>query len=156
MGLTGILCNPIIAMMIPVSEDSGGYVGYTRGFHQRMKEQLDIKPIREWLNTLDDDVFNGDKSVDSSDEFIPIDVLDVIPLKNYSHRFFKAEKRFNCVRISTGSGGISRLCGIVIGPEEMPIPPTEETIYDEDGNRIKMGELRIKLEDGVYVWHDMK
>jgi hypothetical protein len=154
----GILCNPLIApiylgLLFPIQ--SPGYVSYTQGFHERMRRHLDIDTIRKWLETLDDGIFVSEQRMESSDEFIPVDILDSIPLKIFFHTFFKTEEGFNCIRISTSGGGISRLCGIVIGPEEMPIPPTEEAMYDEDDNRLKMGELRIKLADGAYVWHDM-
>jgi energy-coupling factor transporter transmembrane protein EcfT len=152
LGIAGILCNPIVAMMIP--RQSPGYVSYARGFHQRMKEHLDVDPVRQWLETLDDNVFQDRKWIKASDEFLPPDVRTSIAILRPGFlEFFKTEEGFNCVKIATSSGGISRICGVVIGPQEMPIPPSEEACYNEESYH-KHGELRIQLEDGVYVWHD--
>ena len=52
-------------------------------------------------------------------------------------------------------GGPIARWGVVVGPEEMPIPPTEDVSYDENGYR-QIGEYRLKLTDGAYVWHEMK
>lgn len=71
----------------------------------------------------------------------------------------------NCLRISAGmiyneedwrvlrimSGGGMQDWGVVIGPEKMEVPPTENFKYHE-----RASEYRLKLADGAYVWYEFQ
>lgn len=65
----------------------------------------------------------------------------------YAHSgyLFKNEADQNCLKLYNG-GGFAQW-GVVIGPKEMEVPPSDFSDY---------GEYRIKLEEGVYVWHELQ
>lgn len=148
-----VLCVPVMLLLLPGR--SPGYVAYTQGFHQRMSEELKVESVRQWLSTLDDAIFEDAKSGQKADEFMPSDIRDAIRTAGHGWvQFYRTQEGFKCVRITTGAGGISTTCGVVIGPEEMSVPPVEEAAFDETGKPLRHKEYRIRLEDGAYVWHD--
>ncbi|MDH4201762.1 MAG: hypothetical protein OEV87_02595 [Phycisphaerae bacterium] len=136
--------------------DEPGYISTTREFHQRMTESLDVIEVQDWLNTLNDS--------DTGEVLNQLYIATSFPIKlpntinslkrEMSYIFvFRNDPNKTCVRMMWG-GPIARW-GVVIGPKGMPIPETVDVNYDEEGYRI-IGEYRIKLEDGAYVWHEIK
>ena len=149
-----LLYSPIIALMFP--NRPPGYLPFTKGFHHRMEERLDVSELQEWLKALNESDF--DKSyfhkfdVSSFPLSMP-DTAENLKMGMSYIEFMQSSQGDVCLRLEWG--GPPARWGVVIGPKEMSIPPTEDVRYDEDGFR-HIGEYRLKLEDGAYVWHDLR
>lgn len=136
---------------IPVCQP--GYKPFTYGFREQIKNNADIEDIRNWLETLQDEDCNG--------ETISL-FRDSGPLKSHwpdSIEWPKSLKVFNPhyvkldldenrnPKVSLTWGGPFAHWGVVIGMEDMEIPPSDLSRY---------GEYRLPLEPGVYVWHELQ
>lgn len=130
-----------------------GYQPFTYGFRERIKNKADIEDIRNWLETL--------KEVDCNGETIGL-YRDSGPLKSHwpeSIEWPKSLTVFNPhyvyldldenrnPKVSLTWGGPFAHWGVVIGMEDMEIPPSDLSRY---------GEYRLPLEPGVYVWHELQ
>ncbi|MBC8378997.1 MAG: hypothetical protein H8E62_07480 [Planctomycetes bacterium] len=147
----------ILSFLFPVGQP--GYKPFTAGFHQRMQKRLDVEKIRVWLETLDPELFDGesyDLIYRLNDNVFPFPIPKNVPPfpipkeirglgENVRRLDFYTENKMRCIRIKWGS--FLGSWGIVIGPEEMKIPASD---FSDDG------ECRLKLEDGVYVWHELQ
>jgi hypothetical protein len=130
-----------------------GYKSFTYGFRERIKSKADIEDIRNWLGTLQEKKCNGET----------IDLFrDSGPLKSYWPDTIKwptSLKVFNPHYVNLGHdenknpmvsltwGGPFAHWGVVIGMENMKIPPSDLRRY---------GEYRLPLEPGAYVWHKLQ
>ena len=142
-----ILFNPIFALLCPIRPP--GYKSYTKGFHQRMQKQLDIEGLRTWIGDLDQEMFDGeyyDLLYQMNENVLPEPIpKEIKNLGEYVHYLvFYKENEKRCLRIEWG--GAFGHWGVVIGPKEMDVPPSD---FGE------FGQYRLKLEDGVYVWHEL-
>lgn len=151
-----LIFNPVTLMRFHAGPP--GYKPFTEGFYQRMQERLDAEAIRNWMEGLEDRIFDGnyyDVLYPMEDRILPFPVpQEISKLSEQVHYLrFYMENNERYLRIEWG-GPFSRW-GVVIGPKDMPIPPTEDVRYDEDGLR-HLGEYRLRFEDGVYVWHELK
>jgi hypothetical protein len=141
---------------------------FVNGFYLRMQQRLDVSSLRIWLEELDDEIFKEEenqfhdvlaykdsldyrKDGDRYSITIPQEIRDLS--ENVHYLTFYKENHKRCIRIEWG-GPFARW-GVVIGPKGMPIPETVDVSYDEMGYR-NIGEYRIRLEDGAYVWHEIK
>ena len=143
-----ILFNPIFALMSPIRPP--GYKPYTRGFHQRMQDRLNIEKIRDWLKTLDEEVFDGeyyDLIYQMNGNVLPFPLPKEITIlsEDVHYLVFYKDDQGRCLRIEWG--GAFGHWGVVIGPKEMEVPSSDFSKY---------GEYRIKLENGAYVWHELQ
>ncbi|MHC4291704.1 MAG: hypothetical protein ACYTEU_05525 [Planctomycetota bacterium] len=133
--------------------DEPGYIPFTKSFHQVVQQRLKAKKIRQWMATLDEQKFDGKlMRVESLPFKLPIAIRCLEEDIHYITLFMNQEGN-RCIDVEWG-GPVAHW-GVVIGPKEMPIPPTIDVSYDKDGFR-NIGEYRIKVEDGAYVWHEIK
>jgi len=133
-----------------------GYIAFTKDFQQRMIESLDVVQVRDWLNTLSeseiDKLYNQQFRVNAFPIKLPNTINNLKSEMPYII-ISKDDQYGICLRM-TGGGPVGHW-GIVVGPKIMPIPEIEDVSYDNDGYR-NIGEYRVKLEDGAYVWHEIK
>jgi hypothetical protein len=146
--IAAVLCNPIFALICPIRPP--GYKPFTAGFHQRMQNRLDVEKIRAWLGTLDSEIFDGeyyDLLYEMNGNVLPVPILEEInSLSEHVHYLvFYTENKMPCLRIEWG--GALGHWGVVVGPREMEVPPSDFSDY---------GEYRLKLEEGVYIWHELQ
>jgi hypothetical protein len=116
-----------------------GYISFTHGFKTRMQNEADINAIRMWLKTVE----VKDEASCKIDEYEWPDCI-----KKLSPQYTFIEKSDNDeiqVRITWG-WPVSHW-GLIVGPATMNIPESDFRRY---------GEYRIKLEQGAYVWHEIK
>lgn len=142
----------------PPTNASGvpGYITFTKDFQQRMMESLDVVQVRDWLNTLSeseiDKLHNQQFRVNAFPIELPNTINNLKSEMSYI-TIIKDDQYGICLRM-TGGGPVGHW-GVVIGSKKMPVPETEDVKYDKDGYRY-IGEYRVKLEDGAYVWHEIK
>ena len=107
-----------------------------------MKIKTDICEIRDWLRTLDKEGLSEyPKSLPH--EKLPKS-LKILRAKTI---FLSADENRN-PKVMLGWGtGVLRTWGIVIGMEDMEIPPSDFSRY---------GEYRLPVEAGVYVWRELR
>ncbi|KPK74525.1 MAG: hypothetical protein AMJ79_13855 [Phycisphaerae bacterium SM23_30] len=116
---------------------------FMKGFKIGMGKNADIEEIREWL-----------KTVDKPNDFLSFQLYPNLPeaIKKLKPRYVDTlkleEKEGFKVRLTWG-GGFGHW-GMVVGPEDMEIPPTEISAYD------KSGEYRERLTDGAYIWYEVQ
>lgn len=152
-----LLFNPFFVSFLPIRPP--GYIPFTEGFHQRMKNRLDVERARVWMRNLDKELFEDNMYVVMSTKTLPFElpkeITQLSDQKSYYLHLYQNEEHLQCLRIEWGGHFRGGRWGVVVGPREMQIPPTEDVSYDEDGFR-NIGEHRLKLEDGAYVWHEIK
>jgi hypothetical protein len=139
------------------------YVTFTHGFKRCVQANADLGAIRGWLNTLDPNICTG--------EYIDLYTgNDFKPRWPNTMAWPSALTRFDphyvqLMKVDAGRpkvrltwGGALGHWGVEIGPEDMPIPPTQPMrkvrspngdVYYEDG------EYRLPLTPGAYVWHEL-
>ena len=138
--LTAIVIYVSLVMIFRLNEDA-----FHKGFYARVKENVNIEEIREWLEGLDEEMFSRGLSFhpeqkDSID--VPEEFFDLKPNVPYL-RFFEDENRCRCVDLQWG--GVFARWGIVIGPATMKIPPS--------GTELS-GQYCYKMEEGIYSWEN--
>ncbi len=133
-----------------------GYITFTNDFQQRMTKSLDVVQVRDWLDTLSesdiDTLHNQQFTMNAFPIKLPTTINNLTSEMSYI-TIIKDEQYGICLRMA-GGGPVGHW-GIVIGPKIMPIPETEDVSYDKDGYR-NIGQYYVKLEDGAYVWHEIK
>ena len=147
----------LIPFMIPAKIfDGPGYITFMEDFHKRMMESLDVVQVRDWLNTLSESEIDKLHNQQFRVYAFPIELPNTINnLKSEMSyiTIIKDDQYGICLRM-TGGGPVGHW-GVVIGSKKMPVPETEDVNYDKDCYR-NIGEYRVKLEDGAYVWHEIK
>jgi len=132
-----------------------GYITTTEDFRQKLSKSLDVIQVRDWLKDLSDaEIQQIDNKRFQALEFplkLPNSVNNLKREMSYI-TIIKDDRYGVCMRLSWG-GPIARW-GVVVGPQDMPIPETEDVSYEKGYRQI--GEYRVKLEDGAYVWHEIK
>ena len=144
-------------MIPPKISDVPGYITTTEDLLQRMIESLDVVQVRGWLNILSESEIDKLQNQQFRVNAFPIKLPDTINnLKSEMSyiRIVKEDQYGICLRM-TGGGPVGHW-GVVIGPKEMPIPETEDVSYHKEGGYRIIGEYRVKLEDGVYIWHELR
>ena len=128
------------SFLIPSYLRMPGYKPFMYGFRDRMRSQADIEDIRNWLKTLRKEDYAGD--------------INRLPYNNFPESLkvfgrginLSADKNGN-PKVSLAWGSGFGQWGIVIGMEDMEIPPSYSSQY---------GEFRLAVESGVYVWHEIQ
>jgi amino acid transporter len=135
----------------------GGFVMYTLGFREYVRQHVDVPVIRTWLDGLDPNVCTGEsvrlnEISESERSRWPTAVMSLNP------------ERLRLKRDSSGRPmvrlawfGFDAVWGVTIGSEEMEIPPTVPRHKVKVGARMmdEDDEYRLAVEPGVYVWHRM-
>jgi hypothetical protein len=116
-----------------------GYVGFTKGLSERMKEDVNIPAIQKWLDGVNVEGvgrFEIDEAnwPDSIKKFCPSDVF--VTKSNESKKY---------VRLIWAIGFISHW-GIVIGETAAGIPLDD----------LFMSEYRLELAPNAFVWHEVR
>ncbi|HCO93971.1 MAG TPA: hypothetical protein DIU00_08480 [Phycisphaerales bacterium] len=130
-----------------------GYNPFTYGFRERIRSKADIEDIRNWLETLEDEDCNGESIVllrdsDSFKSQWPDSIEWPKSLKVFNPNYVKLVLDENGnPKVSLTWGGPFGHWGVVIGMEDMEIPPSDLSRY---------GEYRLPLEPGVYVWNELQ
>lgn len=120
---------------------------YLDGFALWTQEKIDVEQIRNWLNTLDPEIFTGRlyslKETERYTKLTPVPVPDFIkkidPPISYI-RWLCTENEVQCVELVWG--GTFGIWGLGIGPLSMEIPESTTDpvmIYKE-------------VEEGVYIF----
>ena len=129
------------------------YQPFMYGFRTRIKSNADIGDIRNWLETLKEEDFNG-KTIGlyrSSGPLIshwPDSIEWPESLKVFNPHYVNLDLDDNRKpKMSLTWGGPFGHWGVVIGMEDMEIPPSDLKRY---------GEYRLALEPGVYVWNELQ
>ena len=113
------------------------YKAFSKGLAKKMKNEADIPAIRIWLNTTKSK-YKDSEYIDESDW--PSAVKDLSPV------WIKFDNINDEYQICLRWGGGFSQWGIVIGSEDMEIPPSN---FEEHG------EYRLPIAPGVYVWHEI-
>jgi hypothetical protein len=146
------LFNPFFSLITFFPFVEPGYKPFTQGFYDRMQTHLQVEPIRGWMATLEDDVYDGQLygyEFDSYPFELPEEITALSSEISYI-KLYNDEALRRCLHLEWGGPLVGRW-GVVIGPKDMPIP---QTVYPTEEERI--GEYRLRFEDGVYVWHLLK
>jgi hypothetical protein len=135
----------------------GGFVMYTLGFREYVRQHVDIPTIRTWLNGLDPNTCTGElvhlnEISESERSRWPAGVMSLNPEQL---RLKRDSNSRPMVRLAWF--GFDAAWGVTIGSEEMPIPPTVPRHKVKVGARMinEDGEYRLAVGPGVYVWHKM-
>jgi hypothetical protein len=133
---------------------------FTHGFRHYMQANADLGAIRGWLNTLDPNLCTGEYIDLYTGNDLKSRWPDTIAWPAAITRFdphyvqlMKTETRRPKVRLAWG--GALGHWGVEIGPEDMPIPPTEPSRKMRHPNGdvyYEHGESRLPLAPGAYVW----
>lgn len=113
---------------------------FLRGFEQRIRQRLDVAAVRAWMDTLENNSYDGVMYALMVDKNLPFEVPKEIESFSKQVHYLKLWKEDDHRYCEIVLGGGFMHWGIVIGPEEMKV--------DADSWR------RLKVEDGVYVWSD--
>ena len=132
---------------------SPGYQPFIYGFRERIESNADIEDIRNWLETLQDEDCNGE-TISLHSDSVPfkshwpnsIEWPESLKVFNPSYAILSLDENGN-PKMSLTWGGPFGHWGVVIGMEDMEIPPSDLRRY---------GEYRLPLEPGVYVWHELQ
>jgi len=130
-----------------------GYQPFTYGFRERIRSKADIEDIRNWLETLRDEDCNGEV-ISLHNDSVPfkshwpssIEWPESLKVFNPSYAILGLDENGN-PKMSLTWGGPFGHWGVVIGMEDMEIPPSDLSRY---------GEYRLPLEPGVYVWNELQ
>jgi hypothetical protein len=145
----------LISMFTPINIPVylPGYKPFTYGFRERIKSKANIEDIRNWMKTLKEENYNGDviglsREPNSLKMRWPdlIDWPESLKVFNPHYVNLGLDENGN-PRVSLTWGGPFAHWGVVIGMENMKIPPSDLSRY---------GEYRLPLEPGVYVWHELQ
>jgi hypothetical protein len=131
-----------------------GYKSFTYGFRERIKSKADIEDIQNWVGTLQDEDCTGEtidlfRDADPLKSQWPDSIEWPKSLKVFNPRFVNLDfdkNRNPKVRLTWC--GIFVDWGVVIGMENMEIPPSDFSRWE--------GEYRLPLGPGAYVWHDLE
>ncbi|MHC4121120.1 MAG: hypothetical protein ACYSWO_26840 [Planctomycetota bacterium] len=126
---------------------------FMRGFRDRVKSKADIGAIRDWLEILDIDNRMNPGFLRSGSGWSKMHWPDSIDwpesIKVFRPYFiqFPIDEDGNLkIRLCWGTG-MTRTWGVEIGPEEMEIPASDLRQH---------GEIRLPLQRGAYIWHEMR
>lgn len=115
------------------------YIYFTQGFSERIKKGTDTSEIRKWANGVKSEAME----VEAIDEIAwPMSVKKLSPntvwieMSNTNDRVVKLEW-----------GGPMGHWGLAVGPSEMSIPPSDFK---------RFGKYIIPVENGCYVWHEVR
>jgi len=140
-----VLLSVSFAVSLPPADqglDSFGYSSYLHGFADRIKSRTDVEAIRAWLRTISDKDYAGKNPDAMTFDELP-ECLQVLRPKVITT--WKDENNNGTVRLFWGSS-LAGTWGVVIGMEDMKIPPSDFSVG---------GEYRLPLEPGVYVWYGL-
>ena len=143
----------VIARFTPIKLRSP-QLDFMHGFRDRTKRKVDIGAIRDWLGTLNKkDCARRSFVLRSGSGWSKIQWPDSIDWSDSVKMFrpyfiqFPVDDEGNLkIRLCWGTG-MTRSWGVQIGPEDMEIPLSDLRQY---------GELRLPLERGAYVWHEVR
>lgn len=148
------IVSSFISVFIPIDIPfQFGYKSFTYGFRERIKSKADIKDIRNWLETLQEKECNGEiiglyRDSDPFKSHWPDTIEWPESLKVFNPHYVKLDLDENKnPMVSLTWGGPFAHWGVVIGMEDMEIPPSDLSRY---------GEYRLPLKSGVYVWHELQ
>jgi hypothetical protein len=116
---------------------------FVRGFAMRMERRTDVAAIQNWLNTLDPNFCVNESGYAQERRLMPSEQPP--PIASLESKWATVRPDGSgrlMVRLLWG-GGLIGHWGIVIGPPDMPTPPSGPSASCED---------RFPLAPGVYVW----
>jgi len=130
-----------------------GYKLTTYGYRDRLRKEVDIIEIRDWLKTLRKEDCTGKRidlvsGSDYSKRYWPDSIEWPKSLKVLNPRFVSLvldENGKPKIRLTWVEG--MAFLGIEIGMEDMEIPPSDFS---------HNGEYRLPVESGAYVWHELE
>lgn len=116
---------------------------YVRGFARYVKMHADIEGIQNWLDTLDRNEYTGPYGSIGEKCFAVAEQPACVASLNPTRVTVRLDETKDLtVKLLWGGGPIGHW-GIVVGPEDMPMPPSD---------RSKFGEQRFPLAAGAYIW----
>jgi len=104
-----------------------------------MHKEANIAGIRKWMSELPE---TGEDTVSVDQAIWPDAILKLSP--KYA-RIIRVEDHAQALRAEWG--GVFGHWGLVVGPEKMETPPSDKR---------PIGEYRLKLTAGAYVFHEMQ
>jgi len=115
---------------------------YVRGFTTHM-QRADVEAIRGWLGTLDPNAYMVGTFGISQKRFVGAELPPCIADLHPKWATVQPEEGgYLTVSLLWGGGFIGHW-GIVVGPEEMPMPPA---------GRLGAGDRQFPLARGAYLW----
>lgn len=130
-----------------------GYKPYTYGFRERIRSKADIDAIQAWLRTLNREDCTGENIDILSDSFLllsrwPGSIDWPRSLKAFNPHYVKLDLDENGnPKVRLTWGGAFAHWGVEIGTEDMEVPPSDFS---------RLGEYRLPLEHGAYVWYELQ
>lgn len=134
----------VAACLVPVERrlHGPGPGSYLYGFADRIKSRTDIEAIRDWLKTVSDEDYTGKNPDAMTFDELPQCLRVLNPSTVHTSKDEDGHARLGLFWGSSLAG----TWGVVIGMEDMKIPPSD---FSEGG------EYRLPLEAGVYVWYGL-
>jgi len=126
----------LIPFFLPIESDFWGFGShaFAHGFRERIRIKVDTDAIREWLKTVSKENY--------TDYLHRKEWPESLKVLNPVGAALSADENGNPnVRVILGG---SLEWGLVIGMEDMKIPPSDFSRY---------GEYGLPLEPGAYVWY---
>jgi len=127
----------LTSFFIPIESDfwAFGSNAFAHGFRERIRSEVDIEAVREWLKTV---------SKEDYSDYLPYDKWpDSLKVLNPVGAALSEDENGN-PNVSVILGGSLPEWGLVIGPEDMKISSSAFRHYRK---------YRLPLEPGAYVWY---
>jgi hypothetical protein len=130
-----------------------GYKLTTYGYRDRLRKEADIEAVRDWLRTLKKENCTGERinlvsGSDYSKRYWPDSIEWPESLKVLSPRLVCLDLDENGKpKIRLTWNEFMSFLGVEIGMEDMEIPTSDFR---------RLGEYRLPLESGAYVWHELR
>lgn len=153
---TVFIASFFVSFLTPIETSlwQPGYKPFTYGFRERIRSKADIEAIRNLLRTLQNENYSSvsielSRDSDSLKKQWPdsIEWPKSLTVFNPNYVNLVLDDNRN-PKVSLTWGGPFAHWGVVIGMEDMAIPPSDF--------RRGWGEYRLPLEPGAYVWHDLE
>ena len=161
MGAAGLLVVFVVLPFTPLRIP--GPSGFDAGFRGHVLRTVDIPVVQAWLDTLSPDMCpmglvsirpNGKPDNWPASRDWPAALTHVNPQFIV---FGQADANRVTIRLMWSS--LDDSWGVEIGPEDMPIPPTQPSRRMRRPNGdvyYEHGESRLPLAPGAYVWHGIE
>lgn len=137
------IASVAISILTPIETHlwQPGYKAFTYGFRDQVRSKADIESIRDWLRTLRGEDYTGENFIALQRKFP--ESLKVLRPKVV---FISTDENGTPKASLKWGSGLLGAWGVVIGMEDMEIPPSDFS---------QRGVYTLPVEPGVYVWYGL-